>query len=99
MDPFASFFGGGGPSESKGEDADTEEYYDLLGVEKSASESQIKRAFRKLALKHHPDRGGDEELFKRITEAHDVLSRTAAWAVPTKQMPPQSTSRVLELHC
>jgi len=54
--------------------ADTQEFYDLLGVEKSATASEIKKAFRKKAMKHHPDRGGDEELFKKIQEAHEVLS-------------------------
>jgi DnaJ family protein A protein 2 len=53
---------------------DTTEYYKVLGVEKSASGSEIKKAFRKLAMKHHPDRGGDEELFKKIQEAHETLS-------------------------
>jgi curved DNA-binding protein CbpA len=49
------------------------EYYKVLGLKRDASKSDIKKAFRKLALKHHPDRGGDEEMFKIITEAHDVL--------------------------
>src|SRR3989344_3569241 len=50
-------------------------YYDLLGVSKSASEDEIKRAFRKLAHKHHPDKGGgDEKKFKEINEAYQVLS-------------------------
>lgn len=54
--------------------ADTQEYYDILGVDKDTSSAQIKKAFRKLALKHHPDRGGDEEIFKKMTEAADVLT-------------------------
>ncbi|MDP3957659.1 MAG: molecular chaperone DnaJ [bacterium] len=50
-------------------------YYDLLGVSKSASEDEIKKAFRKLAHKHHPDKGGgDEKKFKEINEAYQVLS-------------------------
>ncbi|OGI21145.1 MAG: molecular chaperone DnaJ [Candidatus Moranbacteria bacterium RIFCSPLOWO2_02_FULL_48_19] len=50
-------------------------YYDLLGVSKGASEDEIKRAFRKLAHKHHPDKGGgDEKKFKEINEAYQVLS-------------------------
>src|SRR6478609_11929186 len=52
-------------------------YYDLLGVQKDASEQDIKSAFRKLALKYHPDRNPDdkvaEEKFKELGEAYDVL--------------------------
>src|SRR5580704_9984231 len=50
-------------------------YYDILGVPKSASEDDIKKAFRKLAQKYHPDRkGGDEAKFKEASEAYSVLS-------------------------
>jgi molecular chaperone DnaJ len=50
-------------------------YYDLLGVSKGASQDEIKKAFRKLAHQHHPDKsGGDEEKFKEINEAYSVLS-------------------------
>jgi molecular chaperone DnaJ len=49
-------------------------YYDVLGVKKDASSDEIKKAFRKLARKHHPDAGGDEEKFKEINEAYEVLS-------------------------
>jgi len=49
-------------------------YYDLLGVKKNASADEIKKAFRRLARKHHPDTGGDEEKFKEINEAYEVLS-------------------------
>ena len=54
--------------------APTQNYYDILGVKKDASEDDIKRAFRRLARKHHPDAGGDEEKFKEINEAYEVLS-------------------------
>jgi len=51
------------------------DYYDLLGVPKSASDEDIKKAFRKLAHQHHPDKpGGDAEKFKKINEAYQVLS-------------------------
>jgi len=49
-------------------------YYDILGVKKDASADEIKKAFRKLARKHHPDAGGSEEKFKEINEAYEVLS-------------------------
>lgn len=49
-------------------------YYDTLGVKKDASAADIKKAFRRLARKHHPDAGGDEEKFKDINEAYEVLS-------------------------
>lgn len=50
-------------------------YYDVLGVAKSASEEEIKSAFRKLAHKYHPDKkGGDENKFKEVSEAYAVLS-------------------------
>ncbi len=54
--------------------APTQNYYDILGVKKNASEDEIKKAFRRLARKHHPDAGGSEEKFKEINEAYEVLS-------------------------
>jgi len=51
------------------------DYYKILGVEKSASQDDIKKAFRKLASQHHPDKkGGDEAKFKEVSEAYSVLS-------------------------
>lgn len=50
------------------------DYYEVLGVGKSASDDEIKKAFRKLAVQHHPDKeGGDEAKFKEINEAYEVL--------------------------
>ena len=51
-----------------------ENLYDILQVSKDASETEIKKAYRKLAIKHHPDKGGDEETFKKISEAYGILS-------------------------
>ena len=51
-----------------------EDYYQILGVPENADEETIKKAFRELAKKYHPDRGGDAEKFKKIVEAYRVLS-------------------------
>jgi curved DNA-binding protein len=57
---------------------DYKDYYKILGVEKSATQDDIKKAYRKLAMKYHPDRNSGnksaEEKFKEITEANEVLS-------------------------
>ncbi|HBH71497.1 MAG TPA: molecular chaperone DnaJ [Candidatus Yonathbacteria bacterium] len=50
------------------------DYYKTLGVQKSASQDEIKKAFRKLAHQHHPDKGGDAEKFKEASEAYQILS-------------------------
>ena len=56
----------------------SEDYYQILGLKKDASEEDIKKAYRKLAMKYHPDHTkGDkaaEEKFKKISEAYAVLS-------------------------
>lgn len=57
-----------------------EDYYQVLGVPKTATDAEIKKAYRKLAMKYHPDRSKDdknaEEMFKKISEAYAVLSDT-----------------------
>lgn len=50
------------------------DYYSILGISKDASQDEIKKAFRKLARTHHPDAGGDENKFKEVNEAYEVLS-------------------------
>lgn len=77
---FGGFGGGGGfpgggfggmPRKPKG---DTTVLYKQLGVEKTATQGEIKKAYRKLARVHHPDRGGDPEEFKKVQNAYDCLS-------------------------
>jgi molecular chaperone DnaJ len=51
----------------------SKDYYNILGVDKNASQDEIKAAFRKKAHEHHPDKGGDAEKFKELNEAHQVL--------------------------
>src|SRR5258707_2835231 len=54
------------------------DYYEVLGLNRDASEEEIKKAYRKLAMKHHPDRNPDskdgEEKFKEAKEAYEILS-------------------------
>src|SRR5438046_3908094 len=54
------------------------DYYEVLGVARTATEDEIKKAYRKLALKHHPDRNPDdrkpsEERFREVSEAYQIL--------------------------
>jgi len=50
------------------------DYYQILGISRNASQDEVKRAYRKLAHKYHPDKGGDEKKFKEINEAYQILS-------------------------
>ena len=72
---FGGMPGGGFPGmPQKREPADTTKLYETLGIEKSSSAAQIKKAYRKKALRMHPDKGGDPEEFKKLQAAYDVLS-------------------------
>ena len=50
------------------------DYYEVLGVPRSATAAEIKKAYRKLAKEHHPDAGGDAAKFQEASEAYEVLS-------------------------
>ena len=49
------------------------DYYDTLGVSRNASQDELKKAYKKASMQHHPDRGGDESKFKEINEAYSTL--------------------------
>ena len=51
----------------------TENFYDILGVSENSTQEEIKKAYRKKAVEHHPDKGGDEQVFKKISEAYDTI--------------------------
>merc|ERR1712023_531535 len=70
--PFGDM-GGQGMGGGRRKDVDTTKLYKVLGVEKNATGSEIKKAYRKLAVKHHPDKGGDPDTFKEISKAYDIL--------------------------
>lgn len=58
---------------------DSEDFYEVLGVPRSASENDIKKAYRKLSLKYHPDKNKEnkeaaEEIFKKVSFAYGILS-------------------------
>lgn len=47
--------------------------YDILGVNEKATWEQIKKAYRKMAMKHHPDKGGDAAMFRKVQGAYEIL--------------------------
>jgi len=74
-------FGGFGDEDSYGsrgssskKEVDNKKFYDILGVGQKASQDEIRKSYRKLAVKLHPDKGGDPEKFKELSTAYEVLS-------------------------
>jgi curved DNA-binding protein len=64
------------------------DHYNTLGIQRTASAEEIKKAYRKLAMQHHPDRGGDQNKFQEIQTAYDTLSdpqKRAAYDNPAPQ--------------
>jgi DnaJ-class molecular chaperone len=49
------------------------DFYQILGVAENATQDEIKKAYRRLAVEHHPDKGGDENKFKEISESYDTI--------------------------
>lgn len=73
------FFGGGMPGGMPGrgpkKDVDTTKYYKILNLEKTATSDEIRKSYRKLAAKYHPDKeGGSQELFQELQAAYEILS-------------------------
>ena len=78
---FPEGFGGGGfpggmggMGRGGGEPVDNETLYKTLGLSKDCTSADVKKAYKKMAIKHHPDKGGDEATFKEITKAYEILS-------------------------
>lgn len=75
----SGFFGGmggmGGMEPEDDEELDNKLFYELLEVSQTATQDEIKKSYWKLAIWHHPDKGGDTEKFKEISAAYEILSK------------------------
>jgi hypothetical protein len=74
------------------------DYYEILGARQDASRDEIERLYKRLAVQHHPDRGGDEERMKSLNEAYRVLGNEASRVAydaerrpPAREAPPVSS--------
>jgi len=72
-DEEGSPFGGMGGRRGPPKEVENSVYYELLGVAKTATMDEIKKAYRKKAIKMHPDKGGDQAEFQKLQQAYDVL--------------------------
>jgi len=70
------------------------DYYSILGVPKNASEKDLKKAYKKASMQHHPDRGGDEAKFKEINEAYSTLRDPQKRAMYDNPQPRFDTSQM-----
>lgn len=75
------FFSSGFPFDSMGgqqarrkREVNNSKYYEVLNLKKNCTTDEVKKAYRKLAIIHHPDKGGDPEKFKEISRAYEVLA-------------------------
>lgn len=73
FDGFPGGFGGF-PGQAGAKRGDSDKFYNLLGVDRSCNEKQLKQAYKKQAMQHHPDKGGDDKIFKEISRAYEVLT-------------------------
>jgi len=76
-DPFDHFqhgHGGRARGRRSSQSVENSKLYEVLEIEKTATETQIKKAYRRLAVRHHPDKGGDESKFKEVSAAYEILS-------------------------
>mgnify|MGYP000099845964 CR=1 FL=1 len=71
---FDNMQGGPGGPQRANKKVNNKRYYELLEVNQNATDAELKKAYRKKALKEHPDKGGDPEKFKEITKAYETLS-------------------------
>lgn len=69
------------------------DYYNILGVNRTASPEEIKRAYRQKVKQHHPDAGGDAETFKKVTEAYEILSNSDKRSVYDNPQPDFNTQQ------
>lgn len=72
--PFGDDPRGPGPRRSGSKPVNNTKFYESLELDRNATAAEVKKSYRKLAIKHHPDKGGDPEKFKEISRAYEVLS-------------------------
>jgi len=66
-------FGGMGGRRGPPKEVENSKYYEILGLEKTATMDEIRKSYRKKAIRMHPDKGGDPEEFQKLQQAYDTL--------------------------